>query len=378
MKRKRPMKIVVIVAAVMIGLPILAVIILLAVRQYGSSRLNDHKPAAADADTGVYTLKATDGIVLLEDHLLAVRYDGDYGFDAFLEAGGAERDSDILSFFSSYFGSTAAFRSDSSAFGCSTVSVKNTDGGYLFGRNFDFRPCDAMIVELHPKNGYASLSTVDLDFLYLGSGLRSSAMSDQVLTLAAAYVPLDGINEKGLCISVNMIQDGETIQQDTGKPDLTTTTAIRLVLDKAATVEEAISLLSSYDLHASFNFMVHFAIADAEGNSVVVEYIGNEMTVTKTPVVTNFYLTPGAKFGIGTAQSMTRYHMLTESIGDDPEMIREDVRDLLESVSKHHFNDGETTEWSVVFDQTALTADYYHREDYTKVFRSKLSGEQGV
>lgn len=104
-------------------------------------------------------------------------------------------------------------------------------------------------------------------------------------------------------MSVNMIQDSDTISQNTDKPDITTTTAIRLLLDKAATVDEATGSLSEYDMHASMNYMVHSAIADSDGNSVCVEYIGNQMNVIDTPVVTNFYLSEGDKYGIGTAQS---------------------------------------------------------------------------
>ena len=39
--------------------------------------------------------------------------------------------------------------------------------------------------------------------------------------------------------------------QNTEKPDITTTTAIRLLLDQAATVEEAIALLEQYDFNDS-------------------------------------------------------------------------------------------------------------------------------
>lgn len=60
--------------------------------------------------------------------------------------------------------------------------------------------------------------------------------SDEMLTLAALYAPLDGMNEKGLCVSVNTIQDSAAISQDTDKPDITTTTAVRLLLNRAATV----------------------------------------------------------------------------------------------------------------------------------------------
>ena len=54
-----------------------------------------------------------------------------------------------------------------------------------------------------------------------------------------------------------------------------------------ANVDEALTLLQQYDLHASMGMMIHFALADTTGRGVVVEYINNEMVVTETPVVTN-------------------------------------------------------------------------------------------
>lgn len=75
----------------------------------------------------------------------------------------------------------------------------------------------------------------------------------------------------------------------TGKPNLTTTTAIRLLLNQAADVDEALELLNQYDMHASMGMMVHFALADASGRSVAVEYVDNQMIVIETPVLTNFY-----------------------------------------------------------------------------------------
>ena len=90
-------------------------------------------------------------------------------------------------------------------------------------------------------------------------------LPDNIKTIAALYAPLDGMNEKGLCVAVNMISDNTTIEQNSNKPDITTTTAIRLLLDKAANVEEAIALLQQYDMHASMGMMVHFAISDVSG-----------------------------------------------------------------------------------------------------------------
>ena len=185
---------------------------------------------------------------------------------------------------------------------------------------------------------------------------------DAVKTLAALYAPLDGMNEAGLAVSVNMIQDSAAIEQNTDKPDITTTTAIRLLLDQAGNVDEALELLGQYDLHGSMGMMVHFAIADSTGRSVAVEYVDNEMIVIETPVLTNFYLAEGEKQGIGTQQSHERYDILLNQLEETPQMGMEDVRDALDSVSKDNFGEFESTEWSIVMNLSAGEARYYHRE----------------
>lgn len=309
----------------------------------------------------------TEEITEVEDGFSAVRHDGDYGFDEFLMGGGASSDKEVIDFLSGNLLSGMEIGFTGHVFGCSTIAVHNPEGESLFGRNFDWEHCEAMTVVSYPENGYVSISTVNTDFISQGAGGGIAGMAlkmDEVKTIAALYAPLDGMNEKGLAVSVNMIQDSDTIEQDTGKPDITTTTAIRLLLDKAADVEEALKLLSEYDMHASMGMMVHFALADTAGRSVAVEYVNNEMVVTETPVLTNFYLAEGEKNGIGTAQSHIRYEMLTEQLEKNSQMNEEDVRDSLSSVSKGNFGEFESTEWSIVFNQTKGQATYYHRENY--------------
>ena len=57
-----------------------------------------------------------------------------------------------------------------------------------------------------------------------------------------------------------------------GKIPITTTTAVRLLLDRAATVDEALDLLARYDMHHAIGSAFHFHIADASGTSAVVEW----------------------------------------------------------------------------------------------------------
>lgn len=309
----------------------------------------------------------------LESGFSTISFEGDDQFEAFLNQGGAASDREVLQFLTgTMLGSADGLSFEGDAFGCSTISVENTEGGYYFGRNFDWNKCDAMMVVSHPSDGYASFSTVNVDFIRQGTGFASHFLSDEVLAVAALYAPLDGMNEKGLCVSVNMIQDTDTISQDTEKPDITTTTAIRLLLNKAASVDEAVELLGQYDFHASMGYMVHLAIADSTGKSVAVEYVDNEMKVIETPILTNFYLAEGDKNGIGTSQSHTRFEILEQTLEERPVMDSGQVRDALASVSKGNFGEFESTEWSVVFDQTALTAEYYHREDYGKSYAFTL------
>lgn len=306
----------------------------------------------------------TNEIVELEKGLSVVRYDGDYGFEQFLSGGGASSDEGVIDFLSENLLSGMDLGFSENVFGCSTVAVKDEDGKALFGRNFDWEYCEAMAVVSHPESGYASISTVNMDFISQGGLTGMALKKDEIKTLAALYAPLDGMNEKGLAVSVNMIQDSASIEQDTEKPDITTTTAIRLLLDRAATVDEALKLLEEYDMHASMGMMVHFALADTTGKSVAVEYVDSEMVVTETPVLTNFYLAEGEKQGIGTEQSHTRYDMLMERLKQNGTMNEADVREALGSVSKGNFGEFESTEWSIVFNQTEGKATYYHRENY--------------
>lgn len=101
--------------------------------------------------------------------------------------------------------------------------------------------------------------------------------------------------------------------------------------------------------------MVHFAIADAEGNAVAVEYIANKMSVIETPIVTNFYLTPGEKYGVGTEESKQRYELLNGFLAEGHPADMEEMRDALDRVSKHNFDSAfASTEWSIVYDQYGL------------------------
>lgn len=333
----------------------------------------------------------------LQDGLYVMEYRGDYGFDDFLAQGGADSDSAmadyLVGFLSRGYYKKAGNEITPGDYGCTTVCVKDQEGGVYFGRNFDWEKGRAMIVHTVPDHGYESLSTCDLDFLGFGDEYEpDGSMMERIQTLAAIYVPLDGMNEKGLVIADLMAGDNEETHQKTDKPDLTTTTAIRLLLDRAANVDEAVELLKQYDMNSSIGAAHHFAIADKTGKSVVVEYVNGEMLVAETNIVTNHYLADSPKKGVGSEQSHQRFDWLSQ-FGPDfvlgrsgagqyrwgPGFPFQEVRALLASVAQSQYpqtDDGNAvTLWSIYYEPGNQKADFYFREDFDHGHRLFLHPE---
>ncbi len=314
-------------------------------------------------------LTAVNTIDKLEDGLYSMEYNGDYGFDDFLAEGGASSDSEVADYLVSFL-SHGFYKVESDVqtvdFGCSTICTADENGTVLFGRNYDWEECRAIIVHTVPENGYESISTCCLDFLGFDENyVPDGSMIERMQTLAAIYVPMDGMNEKGLMVADLMAGDNEATHQQTDKVDLTTTTAIRLLLDKAATVDEAVALLRRYDMNSSMDTAHHLSIADASGKSVVVEYVNGEILVTETKIVTNHYLADCEKQGVGSEQSHLRFDTLAAHTGPADDMV---VRDLLESVAQKNYprteGNYEKTMWSIVYCPEGRCADFYFAENY--------------
>lgn len=338
---------------------------------------------------------AARSIRALEPGLYVMEYRGDYGFDDFLAQGGADTDSKMADYLIGFLSGGYYKKADNEIkpgdFGCSTVCVKGeTKGVVYFGRNFDWAKGRAMIVHTIPKDGYESLSTCDLDFLGFGDDYTpDGSMPERIQTLAAIYVPLDGMNEKGLVVADLMAGDDEETHQKTDKPDLTTTTAIRLLLDQAANVDEAVELLKQYDMNSSIGAAHHFAIADASGKSVVVEYVNGEMLVTETNIVTNHYLSDCPKTGVGSQQSHQRFDRLSELASRSwadfgsggPRLAFERLRAMLKSVAQSNYpqTDGsyETTLWSIVYEPGSCAAEFYFSEQYDRGCKMQLGRKLG-
>ena len=315
---------------------IIAIVAIIGIFLYGGYQMFSNEIAAMqsvqEVREGVYTL----------------HYKGDYGFKGFLEQGGAKTDAQMATYIAGFL-SHGYYKPNVTTpeGGCTTVT-----GGNIFARNFDWDQAgNYMILHTEPDDGYASIATSNLSFLGFGDDWKPTSSTEKFMAMASVYVPLDGMNEKGLCVADLIEIDGDTDVPDTDKPDLTIVGAIRLVLDYAANVEEAVQLLSQYDVFPSVSRMHHLSLSDRSGNSVVVEWEGGELKATPTKVVTNHCLSQvGDSESI--AESIRRFNML--SAEHLPVANRQQAEDAIQAASYS----GET-KWTVVFDQQRLTATHY-------------------
>lgn len=321
--------------------------------------------------------KVTDGVFYIE-------YQGDYKLQEYINEGGGKTNDQMSAFIEKCLkkgkweglgaGKDISVKITTPEFGCSSIAAKNKNGGQIYGRNYDWNDCSIILVHTKPSDGYESISTSCLEFLGLNRDWQPAyKFPNDMLALASIYVPLDGINEKGLYIADLMAGDDEETSQNTKKPNLTTTAAIRLILDKAANVDEAIELLEGIDMYSVIGSAHHFALADSSGKSVVVEYVDNQMYVTESPVLTNHYTadTPKKDDGKNPNKDNSRERFAKLLAAGEKcgwQMNSEDIKNALESVSAKNYEFDDITAWSIVFETEKRKATYYFRGDYTKPY----------
>lgn len=268
------------------------------------------------------------------------------------------------------------------SYGCSVYRAENTEGDVIMGRNYDFKldtSCLAVICE--PKDGYKSVSFTALNNVNVKDPEESFAK--KMACLAGPFGILDGVNEKGVSMAV-LTLDSEPTDQNTGRKKITSSLAIRLVLDYAATTEEAVEIMSKYDMLAVNGRDYHYFISDASGNSVVVEYDcetpGRTMTVTPIQAVTNFYgmyidkVESNQRNGI-YGHGKERYDKMMAIIEPNNNILDEaDSWAALEAASTKPNPESVTsnTQWSIIFNNTDATADIVIRRNWGENYHFSL------
>ncbi|MBO2517170.1 MAG: hypothetical protein CW338_07875, partial [Clostridiales bacterium] len=266
-------------------------------------------------------------------------------------------------------------------FGCSAFTLTASDGKVYMGRNYDFKfDSSAMQVYCHPKDGYASVSYAALDNLKVEDPLSSDAA--RIACLAAPFVCLDGMNEKGVAIAI-LTLPSEPTKQNTGKPVIPTATVTRLVLDKAATTQEAIALIAQYDMYCSNGRDYHYYITDASGDGCIVEFDCDRedrpMVVTPIRTITNYFgmyediVVPGpnnGKYGTGK-ERRDRIEDTIERAGDNTDNLTAMAALRSASTAPDPESIISNTQWSIVYNLTDLSHEFVLHRRWADIFMFK-------
>ena len=258
-------------------------------------------------------------------------------------------------------------------YGCSAFSIADSSQNILMGRNYDFKiDTSSLLVHCTPKDGYESVSFAALS--NISANQPDASLTKKIATLTAPFICLDGMNEKGVSIAVLTLDSEPTVQQ-TGKQTIFTTLAIRLVLDRAATTQEAVDLLDSYDMFATSGRDYHFYITDASGDGRVVEYDCDDparpLVATPIRAITNFYglyadrVLPNQRNGI-YGHGRERYDSI-EAVLNETDTYTVDTawNALKASAQNPNPNDvTSNTQWSLVYNDTQRTAQFVLRRDW--------------
>lgn len=308
--------------------------------------------------------------------MYSMTYYGDYGFDEFLEQG-AESDKDIEEYVTKRLLKGIPIKLNVTDSGCTAFVAENENGDIIFARNFDFTYAPSMQLYTKPENGYASVSTVNLSFAgYSEDNLPSDGISfNNFLTLSAPYLPFDGMNEKGVTIALLAVPEAQT-KEDKDKVTLNTTTAIRLVLDKASNVEEAINLLKKYNIYFSGDIYCHYLIADSSGKSVIVEYYDNDLQVVKTDkayqVASNFIAYKDLKIGEGYTE-FDRYDKVVNKLESNNNIINiGETINLLNEIGVYDVDGTDKLQWSVIYNINSKSGKIWAHRNNNNIIDFKL------
>ena len=183
------------------------------------------------------------------------------------------------------------------AWACSLFAAFGDKGEMIYGRNFDWDYSPGLLLFTDPPDGYASVSMVDMHYLGYGGelafGLTDLPLEERTGLLDAPAIPFDGMNEAGLAIGMAAVPPGG-MEPDPAKDTIDSLMVIRLILDQAATVDEAVEIIQRYNIDMGGGPWIHYLIAEKDGRSVLVEFSGGEIVVIPNQdpwqMATNFLL----------------------------------------------------------------------------------------
>jgi hypothetical protein len=257
-------------------------------------------------------------------------------------------------------------------FACSLFAALGETGEMFYGRNFDWSISPALLLFTAPPDGYASVSMVDLEFLGIqpedSKNLADLPLLERTALLSAPSMPFDGMNEYGLTIGMAALPEDYQghAPNDPSKPTIGSIGIIRLALDHARDVDEAVELFEKYNIDFRGGPLIHYLLADPGGNSMLIEYYQGEMITLPNEAPWHLATNHFRCNAVGDGGCM-RYHTLAEQLSAATgQLDAESAMQLLSQVKQG------ITQWSAIYNMTDGTVDVALGGNYERIYSFDL------
>ncbi len=236
---------------------------------------------------------------------------------------------------------------------CSLFAALGDTATPQYGRNFDWVHSPALLLFTDPLDGYASASMVDIAYLGLSqealNRLDELPLDERRPLLRAPLMPFDGMNEHGLAAGMAAVPPGGVLP-DPAKETIGSLEVIREILDHARTVDEAVTILQSYNIVFGGGPPLHYLVAEPTGEAALIEFYQGDLVVARSTdpwhLATNFLVASveDTSSDDPSGESCWRYELISERLeAQSGRLGRQAALDLLAAVSQPN------TQWSVVY-----------------------------
>lgn len=253
---------------------------------------------------------------------------------------------------------------------CSIFFTTNKSGVTYHCQNFDNPESGILIGSFAAPGKYKSIALTRMtDITYFSPTFELSDLNDMQRSFLPffAYYPVDGINEKGLSISIAGSYPHKVLDTKNRK-GVFITYLNRLILDSCKTVDEALTLAGKYYFfdHEGLIASNHLLVADKFGNSAVIEYDKDGKMQYLVKKGDNLVMTNDDVIGVDTSQlKCVRYKAICKQLKNKPVEDYNDCMYILRTVENK-------TLWSVVMDNKTNTGYIATRGKFDHYYKFSL------
>jgi penicillin V acylase-like amidase (Ntn superfamily) len=177
---------------------------------------------------------------------------------------------------------------------CTRLLWNNNKLAVMAGRSMDWPESTQPMLTVFPRGVQRHGGMAGTDIVVKENPARWTSKYASLVTTIYDIGTADGINERGVAVHMLYLNATDFGTRDTSKPGLHAGLWAQYILDNAASVKEALTLLEGIqtvmvEAHGH-KANVHLAMEDASGDSAIIEYIKGKPVIHHGPeyrVMTN-------------------------------------------------------------------------------------------